>query len=477
MFSEFKMKQEPEDPALAQVPSALGAGEVHPHPARAHDDVFGEISEHGPNYRDVGWVGTVALMMKTQIGLGVLSIPAAFDTLGLIPGVICLLAVAVITTWSDYMIGVFKLNHREVYSIADAGGLMFGRVGRLFLGGAFVLYWIFVAGSGMLGISIGLNAVSTHGACTAIFVAVAAVIGFTFGSIRTLGKLGPAAWIGLVCILTAILIVTIAVGVQDRPSAAPQTSGPWVSDYKLFATPSFTDAITAVSSMIFAFSGTPAFFAIVSEMRDPRDYTRSLMICQSGVTAVYTTIGTVVYYYCGSYVASPALGSAGPMVKKVAYGFALPGLIVTTMLVIHLPAKIIFIRLLQGSRHLASNTPTHWLTWLSCTLAVTIIAYVIASAIPVFDELVSLVGALLATLMSFQPMGCMWLYDNWKGRPSGGGRKIRWALMVGWCVFVIAIGTFCMVAGTYGSVVSVVRSYQATGSTGAWSCADNSGSV
>jgi amino acid permease len=78
-------------------------------------------------------------MMKTQIGLGVLSIPSAFDTLGLIPGLICMLAIAVITTWSDYMIGVFKLNHREVYSIADAGGLMFGRTGRLFFGGAFVL--------------------------------------------------------------------------------------------------------------------------------------------------------------------------------------------------------------------------------------------------------------------------------------------------------------------------------------------------
>ena len=90
----------------------------------------------------VGWLGTVALMMKTKIGLGVLSIPSAFDTLGLIPGLICMLAIAVITTWSDYMIGVFKLNHREVYSIADAGGLMFGRIGRLFFGkhSCFVCY-------------------------------------------------------------------------------------------------------------------------------------------------------------------------------------------------------------------------------------------------------------------------------------------------------------------------------------------------
>lgn len=108
-----------------------------------------------------------------------------------------------------------------------------------------------------------------------------------------------------------------------------------MSDYKLVKNPSFAEAISAVSSLVFAYSGTPAFFAIISEMRDPRYYTRSLIICQSGVTAIYLVIGCVVYYYCGSYVASPALGSAGETMKKVAYGFALPGLCVTTTIVIH----------------------------------------------------------------------------------------------------------------------------------------------
>ncbi|KAE8168224.1 transmembrane amino acid transporter protein-domain-containing protein [Aspergillus tamarii] len=438
------------------------------------DAVFGEITEEGPNYRNVGWLGTTALMMKTQIGLGVLSIPLAFDTLGLIPGVIVLCAIATITTWSDYIVGVFKLAHREVYGIDDTGALMFGYPGRVIFGGAFCLYWIFVAGSGMLGISISLNAVSTHGACTAIFVAVAAVAGFMLASIQTLGRISWIAWVGLFGILSAIFIVTIAVGIQDRPYAAPQDSV-WVSDYKLFATPTFTQAITAISSIVFAYAGTPAFFSIVSEMREPRHYTRSLVICQSVVTAVYVSIGCVVYYYCGSYVASPALGSAGPTVKKVSYGFALPGLMTTTLLVIHLPAKYIFVRLLQGSKHLTENTMIHWVTWLSCTSGIALVAYIIASAIPVFNDLVSLVGALLGTMMSFQPMGCMWLYDNWsKGKIS---KSPKWILMVCWSGFVIVSGTFLMIGGTYGSVVSIMDSYKKSGGSAAWSCADNSNST
>ena len=82
----------------------------------------------------VGLKGTIALMLKTQFGLGILSIPDALNTLGLIPGVLCVLAIATVTTWSNYMIGVFKQRHREVYGIDDAGGLMFGRVGREFFG-------------------------------------------------------------------------------------------------------------------------------------------------------------------------------------------------------------------------------------------------------------------------------------------------------------------------------------------------------
>lgn len=131
--------------------------------------------------------------------------------------------------------------------------------------------------------------------------------------------------------------------------------------------------------------------------------------------------------------------------------------------------------MLRGSKHLTSNSLTHWATWLSCTGGITITAYVVASAIPAFGGLVSLIGAFLGTLMSFQPMGCMWLYDNWnegKVNPT-----LRWRLLVGWSIFVIASGTVIMVAGTYGAVVGIMSSYAKAGGQGAWSCADNSNST
>jgi amino acid permease len=78
-------------------------------------------------------------MMKAQIGLGVLSIPYTFHSVGMIPGVLLICAVAGIATWTSYMVGVFKLRHPEMYGIDDAGALMFGSTGREVLGAAFIL--------------------------------------------------------------------------------------------------------------------------------------------------------------------------------------------------------------------------------------------------------------------------------------------------------------------------------------------------
>ncbi|KAJ5697116.1 hypothetical protein N7488_010800 [Penicillium malachiteum] len=417
--------------------------------ASNYDAVFGELTQDGPIYRSIGWYGTIVLMLKTQIGLGILSIPSVFNILGIVPGAILLSIVAALACWTSIMVGKFKLNHREVYGFDDAAGLIFGRVGRE------VVIWIHL----LAFLSIGLNAVSNHAACTAIFVLIAALIGFLFSSIRTLGRI---TWIALLESLSLspfpvqhsipasplnVLTVTIAVGVQNGPSTAPQG---WVSDYNIVNKPSVADGVSAISTLIFACSATPGYFSIVAEMRDPRYFTRAAVISQFVSTLIYFTIGIVVYYYCGSMVASPALGSAGHSMKRISYGVTLPGLLASTTIFLHYPSKYVFLRLLRGSAHLTSNSFTHWATWLGCTFGCTIFAYIIASGIPVFSHLISLIGALLGFLLAYQPAGCMWFY--WTGCERNG----KWVTLACWSVFLIATGSFITVTGTYGSIVSII---------------------
>jgi hypothetical protein len=115
---------------------------------------------------------------------------------------------------------------------------------------------IFVVGSAIVGASIGLNAISLHATCTAVFIAVCAIVGLLLASIQTLGKISWLGWVGLVSIVSAVLTLTVSVGVQDRPALAPQT-GEWDRDFQITGSPTFLQASSAISNLILAYAGVP----------------------------------------------------------------------------------------------------------------------------------------------------------------------------------------------------------------------------
>jgi amino acid permease len=411
-------------------------------------------------------------MTKANLGLGVLALPSVFGVLGLVPGIIIILVIQSMIAYCGLAIGTFKVNHPEVYGLSDAGRVFGGRFGREFFYVVFQIFMLFIIGSALVGISTSLNAVSTHGTCTAVFVAVAAVAGFLFGSIRTLSKVTWIGWVGIFSIMASILTLTIAVGVQDRPNDAPQT-GPWDKELQVFGKPTFAQAMSAINGIVFSYGATPMYFGIVSEMKNPRVYARSMVASVFFLTVVYLIIGSVVYSFAGKYVASPALGTAGPLLKKVCYGIAIPGLLASLTIFSHLAGKNLFVRILKGSYHLNHSTKTHWITWLSCVFASVIVGYIIASAIPIFGTLISLIGALVCPLVCFIPYNLCWLHDNWR-LSNVRTTKRRMGLYLN-CLLLV-LGTFLLVAGTYGAIMDLIDVTK--GPIGKpWGCADNSGSV
>lgn len=367
---------------------------------------------------------------------------------------------------------------------------MWGRVGREILAIVSCLYMVFVAASGIVALSTSLNAVSVHATCTAVFVIVAAICGFLLASIRTLGQIAWLGWIGVISIVAAILILVISVGVQGQPHDLP--AGAHVT-IKIVGHPTFARAMTSVAQLVFASAATPTYFGIVSEMRNPRDYTKSLLWSQGFVTVLYIVIGAVTYKFCGDYVAVPALGSAGPMMKRIAYGVAIPALLVTLTIYTHIPAKYLFVRILRGSPHLTRNSPTHWITWLSCTFGCVMFAYVLASAIPVFGSLIGFIGALFCPTMCLMPYAIMWLYDHDRDAENPGHffnrrfwkfgfwnprlkRSARNKALAWFNRFIVLIGIFITIGGVYAAAIDL-EEVSKTNVGKPWSCADNSHST
>lgn len=59
-------------------------------------------------------------------------------------------------------------------------------------------------------------------------------------------------------------------------------------------------------------------------MKDPKDFPKALALLQTVDMTLYIVAAVVIYRYAGADVTSPALGSAGPLVARIAYGVALP---------------------------------------------------------------------------------------------------------------------------------------------------------
>lgn len=73
-----------------------------------------------------------------------------------------------------------------------------------------------------------------------------------------------------------------------------------------------------------ATAGHVSFFGFISEMKNPKDFKKTLYALQFTDTTMYLVTAVVIYYYGGDSVTSPALGSTGPLVSKIAYGIAIP---------------------------------------------------------------------------------------------------------------------------------------------------------
>lgn len=270
------------------------------------------------------------------------------------------------------------------------------------------------------------------------------------------------------------MIIVIGVTLRDRPAAAPQTGDYELGYYRLPPVGTTFAQAWAASIAIFASSSnTCGYVPVMSEMRKPQDFFKSLYVAEVFITSAYLSMATTVYAYCGKWVTSPSLGSAGPTLKIVSYAIAIPGLIATGMICVHVPAKSIFVRILRGTHHLTENTFTHWAVWIGCTVACGFVGWLLAEAIPFFTSLVSLIGSL-----GFGPLGIclppiLWFSLHPDYRKGSAWQQAAWWLHIG----IFMLGLFVLIGGTYANISNILDQFRAGDVGSAFSCKDNSGSV
>ncbi|EXJ94657.1 hypothetical protein A1O1_03053 [Capronia coronata CBS 617.96] len=437
----------------------------------------------GVNFRTVGWIRASMFFLKMTFASGVLSIPAALYNLGAGAGAFFIVFWGLLNTYCAVLQGQLKLKHPTVHTIADSAHIAALEMGftkknawvaKEITEFVYLFTWVLCAGVSTLGLSIALNAVSKHATCSVTFGFVAYFIVSSVASIRKIHDLGWITWVGFVSIVTAVLIVVIAVGIRDRPAAAPQT-GDFDLGFSGLA-PAGTTFATAWSASLAIFSSsanTSGFVPVISEMRRPQDYFKAVYVCMAWITSSYLAFALTVYAYCGKWVASPALGSAGPTIKIIAYAISIPGLIAGTMICVHVAGKSLFVRILRNTRHLTQSTKTHWAVWLSCTYGTGFLGWILCEAVPFYGSLISLVGALGFGYLGVCLPAIFWFVMNKDARKGSTAQQIMWYVHLG----ILLTGMLVTIGGTYANVVSIIDQYKQGQVGSPFSCMDNSNTI
>ncbi|KAK1980691.1 transmembrane amino acid transporter [Colletotrichum cereale] len=437
------------------------------------EDAF-EVFKRGEgtvDFRTVSWIHASVIFLKVIFATGVLTIPSAMFVLGALPGAINVLGWQFLNTYCAIIQGNFRNTHAGCHSIADMANVVGGAWLKEIVGLFFLVTYAIVGASGIFGTSVAFNALSNHAICTNYFMLVATAAVFILASARKFEKIAWLTWAGFLSVYIAVFIVVVAVTQLDRPAAAPQT-GDFDLGYHVIGNPNFVTGITSVATIFCSGAGTSAFLPVISEMKKPRDYNKAVYLCMAVVTASYLTFSLVVYRWCGQWVASPSLGSAGYVVKKVSYGIGLIGLMVSACLYIHVAAKYLFVRILRNSVHLQKNSVVHWSVWLGCTFGMSVVSFLLASGIPIFNYLLALAGSLTFAPLALGLPGYLWVFDHQHYRQG-----TWWQVMVYWLNWLmILLAVFLTFGGTYGVIQNIIDAYADGLIGGAFSCADNSGS-
>ena len=219
---------------------------------------------------------------------------------------------------------------------------MAGRIGREIFGAAQILFLIFAMGSHILTFSIMMNTVTSHGTCTIAFSIIGTILCLLLTLPRTLKNISYMSIASFISIVSAVMITMVGVSVE-RPNdgnidmtvstnlyigfgAVTNIIFAYAGMYKNIH-PSIHAPLSAVRPSILIQHSPPGhvtFFSFISELRVPETYPKALFLLQGIDTTMYLIVALIIYCYAGTSVASPALGSTSPLIRKIAYGVATP---------------------------------------------------------------------------------------------------------------------------------------------------------
>ncbi|GJD09200.1 N amino acid transport system protein [Galdieria sulphuraria] len=364
-------------------------------------------------YRTMSWNMAYCAMTAETVALGVLSLPSVFSTLGYVPGVVLVLSFGILSTYTGFNLGQFRLNHPEVS----------------------LFYWTLSVFN-----IFGWSALPS------------------WNLPRTLRGVSYMSVVSILSICCALIFTGVALIIQRPTDTLFQSPKAFVTNV------SFSSCLVSIMDVIFAYAGHLAFFNFIAEMRDPKEFSRALFGLQVTDITIYLLTGTIMYAFGGGHLTSPIISTLRfSTLRQIAYGLATPMIVIAGVIYAHVAAKFLFFRLVPShySSHFRRHTYLSWIIWSTLCAFIWCLGWLISEAIPFFNELLSLTASLYASQFTYGLSGVFWLFDH------RGERRPLWMLLN---IFIVILGLVIMILGVYSSIVEIILKRETTHSLGLFSC-------
>jgi len=424
------------------------------------------VVEGEQRFHKLSWQKLTVCLIVEAIALGSLSVPAAFAAVGMVAGVVLTVGLGLLAIYTSYVVGQVKVKFPHVNHYSDAVALIWGRFGYELTSVMFILFLVLLVGSHTLTGSIAwVTIVDNTSICVITWAVISAILLFVLALPPSFSEFAILGYIDFFSIILAIGLTIIATGVEAHKAAGGLPAVNWTMWPP--ENMDFHTAFLACTNIIFAYSFAVCQFSFMAELHTTTDYVKSVWALGLIEIFIYTVTGALVYAFVGAEVSSPALLSAGTLVSRIAFGIALPVIFISGSINSTVAARYIMDRVFKNSPIRFVNSPRGWAVWTGIIGTQTVIAFVIAEAIPFFSSLLGVISALFSSGFSFYFPALFWFMLIKEGKWNAGWHNISLSILNGLC-FVIGIAV--LGCGTYASVVDIMDGYK-SGKTGSpFSC-------
>ena len=397
--------------------------------------------------RRATWTTASQLIIADVIGVGIMSMADAFAQLGWLLGLILVHGMLLLNLYCGWLAWEAQtISFPGTLTLAQIGHRAYGTTGQWVTGVVVYSFLFFVLGNYLLTLGLCLQQVFvTVDMPRPLWSLLGALLLLPFCQIRTLNG---ARLLLIVNITTIILAVFVSVG---HMLAVGERHG----ETSLIATDlTWRSFVSGLSKFAFAYTGVLMYPEIVSEMEEPADFPKALIVQAPFQLISFLSVGCVGYAYLGSRAEGLLINSLPP--GSAASTIAAVSLFIH-VLITYLIKGTVLTRALHtmiAPNSLNDTGREGTLTWLALTSCLMLCCFGVASAVPFFDELCSLLGSVQTPIFGFV-LPVLFCYA---GRKAQGVQIAPPTYVL--LAAILGLGVAMFTVGATGEVITIIERWR-----------------